>query len=454
MSAAVEIPLAELAERALERLRRADPGAQAEVFLYRGRERGLDLRFGEPELTQEAAEEGFGLRLLRDGRMAFAHAGGLKPELVVELHARARAQLPHLPPDECRVLPPPAPANAPESIERSWHDPGLFVAPLHEQLPGLRELHARALARDPRVGKVLHIGYGESFAETAIASTTGVIAGDRQTYASFGLSVIASAGAETQIGGGSRVSRFAAELDRPAAVEEAVSRTVALLDAKRLPSRRCAVLFDPTVAGDLFELLAGALCAESVQRGKSLLKGKLGRRVASDLVSFRDEPLRPKGLASGRFDDEGVPTRDKLMLERGVLRDYFYDAYTARKEGRESNGCAGRSGYKGLPGAGASNFYLEPGKLTRERLIADTPRGILVHELMGMHTADPISGELSVGVSGLAIEDGRLTHGVRGAMLSCGLLELLERVDAVADDLVFYGGVAAPTFRVADLTIA
>ena len=137
-----------------------------------------------------------------------------------------------------------------------------------------------------------------------------------------------------------------------------------------------------------------------------------------------------------------------------MLRDYFYDSYTAHKEGRSSNGCAGRNGYRSLPQAGSSNFFMEPGKTSREALIADTKDGVLVFEVMGMHMADPVSGDMSVGVSGIAIQNGELTHSVRGAMLSGNILQMLEGVDAVADDLRFYGSTASPTFRVADMTVA
>ena len=213
------------------------------------------------------------------------------------------------------------------------------------------------------------------------------------------------------------------------------------------------MIFDPWVAGEFLEVLAVSMSAEVVQRGKSLLRGRLGQRIASEKVTFFDDPRRPGGLASAFYDDEGVQTRRKTMVEGGVLRDLFYDATTARRDDRASNGCAGRPSYRVLPGCTSSNFYLAPGGMTRDALIADTRDGLLVLEVMGMHTADPVSGDLSVGVSGVSIQDGRLGHGVCGAMLSGDLLGLLERVDAVADDLTFYGGFAAPTFRVADVMI-
>lgn len=142
------------------------------------------------------------------------------------------------------------------------------------------------------------------------------------------------------------------------------------------------------------------------------------------------------------------------MIENGVLRGFFHDASSAAREGLASNGCACRGSYADLPAPGASNFYLAPGKTTRDDLIADTKSGLLVAEVLGMHTADPVSGAFSVGVSGLSIEKGRVAGPVKGAMISGNLLDLLSRVDGVASDLTFTGPLGAPTFRVSFLDVA
>src|SRR5262249_4621932 len=158
------------------------------------------------------------------------------------------------------------------------------------------------------------------------------------------------------------------------------------------PTGRRAVLFDPWVSGEFIDLIAGALSADQVQRGKSLFRGKLGAKVASPLLTMVDDPWLDRGIASAAFDDEGVPTRKKTMSEAGVLKDFFYATYTARKDKRESNGTAGRASYKGTPGPSATNFYVKPGAISRDELLAGTKDGILVLEVMGMHTADPVSG--------------------------------------------------------------
>ena len=448
-------PLRKLAERALAWLRSQDAaGVEAELYLSRSTERGVELRAGRLDGVQESSSEGAGLRLFSQGRMGFASAGGTGLETVQALYGKVRLQLPHLEPDPHKALPAAAPGRPDEALEASLWDETLFRRGWDEIVPRLKAVEAEVLARDKRIRSVLRLGYGESSGEVVIASTRGVSTWERGSSASVGLSALGAEDGEVQVGSAFQSARKEADLDFGRAAREAAWRTTALLGGQKLPGGRRAVIFDPWVAGEFLDLISGLLCADQIQRGKSLLAGKLGKKVASELVAFVDDPRRPGGLASSLYDDEGVPTGRKLLVEAGVVRDYFYDTYTAAKDGRSSNASAARGSYKGLPGPGSSNFYLVAGRMSRDALISGTADGILVLDVMGMHMVDPISGELSVGVSGLAVRDGRLAQPVKGAMISGNLMEFLERIDAVADDLTFYGSMGSPTFRVADMTVA
>lgn len=445
--------LSDFADTAILAVTKAAPGIDAEVYCYRGRDRGIELREGTLESLQESEEAGVGLRIFDGKKMAFSFSGGLELSGIEDLVRAAREQLPHLQSDQHRVLPKAVQSIEPPGLEDSLIDPKLFSRPIIESLPKLEEAY-RCAAKSKGIKKVLQVGYGETRSEVAVASTVGVRSYELGTSVGLGLYTMGEADGDVQVGSSSLSARLADKLNWDKAVSDAVFRTVSLLSAKKLPTKKRAVLFDPWVAGELLDLVGGPLEADSVQRGKSLFKDKIGKKIASELVSLIDDPLLPGGVTSGYYDDEGVPTATKTMVENGILKDYFYDAYTASKDGRQSNGCAGRTGFKGLPGPTSMNFFMKPGRMTREELIADTKDGILVFEIMGMHTADPISGEMSVGVSGVAIENGELTHGIHSAMLSTNLLDLLSGIDAVADDLVFYGATAAPTFRVRELTVA
>lgn len=446
--------LKRLALDSLGWIRSEAPGFEAEIYLSRGIERGVEIREGALDGIQESSSEGAGLRVLEGGRMGFASAGGLSLDAVQALFRKVSAQLGHLEEDPHRCFPAPEPARADPALASSLWDEELFTASWGEVLPRLRDMEARALAVDKRIGSVIRAGYGESRGEMVVANTGGLFVAQRGTSASVGLSALSREDSESQVGSAFQSACRAAELDFDKVAREAGFRTAALLGARKVPGGRRAVLFDPWVAGELLDLVASLLCADQVQRGKSLLGGKLGRKVGSELVTFIDDPRRLGGLSSSLYDDEGCPTWPKTMIEKGVVKEYFYDTYTARKDRRPGNASAGRGSFKGLPGPGCSNFYLAPGSKTREQLIEGTKDGILVLEIIGMHMADPISGEFSVGVSGLAVQGGRLGAPVKNAMVSGNLVELLSRVDAVADDLTFHGSLGAPTFRVADMEVA
>ena len=442
----------ELAEKAVDWLR--SQGLEAELYLSRSEERGIERRDGKLDGVQQAVSEGAGLRVLSEGRMAFACAGGVSLEVVKKLAEQARAQLPHLERDPHKVLATPQKAVPDAALEKSLWDEALFTTPWDAVTEKLAAAEKETLAADKRVGSVLRSGYGESRGEVVIASTSGVLTSERGGSCSVGLSALCDEGGDIQIGSAYHSARRLGELDWTRVGREAAQRTTALLGARKPPTGTRSVVFDPWVAGEFLDLVAGLLCADQVQRGKSLLAGKLGQTVGSPLATFVDDPRRLGGLASSLFDDEGASTARKTMIEAGVVKEFFYDAYTAAREKRATNASAGRGSYRGLPSPGCTNFFLAPGTMTREALLSSTDDGLLVLDVMGMHMADPISGEFSVGVSGLLIEKGKLAGPVKAAMISGNLLELLGRLDAAANDLTFYGGMGAPTFRVARMTVA
>ncbi len=450
MSEALEL----LARDAAAWMKSRSAETSAEVYLSSGEERAVSRRDGERDGVEASESAGAGVRVVRDGRVGFAAAGGADLAAIKDLYARAVEQLPHAEPDPRRVLPgPQADPVKDASFAAALWDETLFSAPWNEVEARLMESEAAAKAQ-PRVAKIMRVEYAESRGTVVIAGTSGLFASERGGSASVSLVVAAESGKEVQLGEGYRASRLAAGLDFAAVGREAGQRASSLLGARRAKGGKRAVLFEPWVGVEFLELLAELLSADEVHGGRSLLAGKLGQRVASPLVTLRDDPRLPGGLGSCRIDDEGLPTRDKAMIAEGVLLEYFHDTFSAAKDGLASNGCAYRGSYAGLPGPGASNLYLVPGKGTRESLIADTKAGLLVAEVLGMHMVDPVSGAFSVGVSGLAIEKGRLAGPVKGAMISGNLLELLACVDGVASDLTFQGSLGAPTFRVSSLDVA
>lgn len=443
------------AQELLERVRAARPGLEAELYLTRGADRTIELQDDAVERVLEVDYEGVGLRLLDGGRQGFAWTSSLEASGFGAVIERAAAQLRHVPADAARGLPGPGAAREGDAeLAASLFDATLFQKPLVDSIEPLRAAGAAARAAHRAVTRVLEVSYSEDRGETAVVNTRGVRAHERTTSAGMSVTAMAEAGAETEVGAAGMSAASAGALDFEALGRDAGRRAGALLGAGKLPTGRRAVLFDPWISDEFIAMLENAMCADEVQHGRSMLAGKRGQRVASEKVTLVDDPRLKGGIASALFDDEGVPTRRITMVDKGILLDYFYDTYTGNKDRHPSNGCAGRSSFRGLPSPSSSNFMMLPGALTREELIRDTRDGILVLDVMGMHTADQVSGEFSVGVSGLRVRNGEVEGAVKNAMISGNILEVMRSVDAVADDLKLYSSTSTPTFRAPDLTVA
>ncbi|NNN06141.1 MAG: TldD/PmbA family protein [Elusimicrobia bacterium] len=443
--------LAALADEAVAWMKGREPGVEAELYLSRTESRVLARREGTRESVETALSLGAGVRVVRDGRVGFACAGAAGPEILRELWRGAVAQLAYAEPEPGRALPAPRAQPDDEALADSLKDETVIARPWEELEARLAE--AESAARGGAV-RVLRAEISASFGETVVAGTRGTRTQERGSSVDVSVSTAAESGAEAQVGEGWRGARRFEALDAAAAGREARVRAAAGLGARRVRAGRRAVVFEPWVGAEILELLADPLSADEAQSGRSLLALRLGARVASSLVTLRDDPRLRGGPASALCDDEGVPTRDKALIERGVLREFLHDSATAARAQTTSNGCGYRSDWSDRPGPGPSNLRLEPGARTRESLLSDTTDGLLVLEVLGAHMVDTVSGEFSIGVSGFELERGAVGRAFNGAMLSGNLLDMLSRVDAVADDPVFYGGFAAPTFRVAALDVA
>lgn len=141
------------------------------------------------------------------------------------------------------------------------------------------------------------------------------------------------------------------------------------------------------------------------------------------------------------------------MVE-GKLMGFLHSAYTAKKSGAKSTGNAGRGGFRSQPSVVNTNLYIEKGTASRDSVISSVSSGLLVQEVLGMHTANPISGDFSVGVSGQWIEAGKVSYPVREAAISGNVLSIFSEVEAIADDLRFAGRLGAPTILLRPISVS
>ncbi len=405
---------------------------------------------GEVEGLEFAESRGVGVRVVRDGRLGYAWAADPDADEVRDAVGRARENAALAAPDEHNVLPAPT----------TWRPiPDLYRAAsaevsAEEKTRLALALEARAISLDPRVTKIDEAQVGDAVSRVALASSSGVEAAYARTDAWCLAVTLAVAGEETQTGFSYRIARGLDELDLEAVADEAVERGARMLGAAKPPTVRLPVILDPFAAMSFLGVLAGALSADAVQKGRSLFAKLVGEQIGSDLFTLVDDGTNVEGPGAAPFDDEGVPSGRTELFTKGALNGFLHNAYTAHKAGTASTG-NGKRGYRTAPAVGTSNFYLDAGATPRDDLLREAEGGVLIQEVSGVHSgANPISGEFSVGATGLRITGGAIGEPLREMTIASTLPEMLRSVGGVGDDLRFFSSVGAPSVLIEEMTLA
>lgn len=410
----------------------------------------IEAREGKVDTFKSAEPVGVSIRLLKGGGMGFSYsssfATGDLEKMVDNALVGALAQCS----DEANLFPAPLPYRAMPEL----YDHGVEQVDLALKIERALELERLALAADSRIKRVRKATYGETLYSIHIRNSNGVYGEYRGSSVSSSLAALAEADGDSQMGWDFEFGAGFDSVDILRIAERAVAKSVGMLGARVIPTMRAPVVLENHVAADFLELLAPSFSGENLFKGKSLLKGKMGESLFSPLLTVRDDGTLPGGMATSPFDGEGVPHRDNLLVEGGVVRSFLYDTRYGAKLGMPSSGNSSRGGVKGIPHLGVSNFFIENGRTAACDLLAGISRGMLITGLIGMHTANPVSGDFSVGATGFLIEDGGVTIPVKGVAIAGNVLDIFAGVESVGDDLRFYSPVGSPSLRITALDIS
>jgi len=312
-----------------------------------------------------------------------------------------------------------------------------------------------------RIKKVRKASYQEALSKTTLINSKGLQFSYDHTLVSVSVTAVAEGSEESEVGWDFDVSHFFNDLDEEKVGRSAGKKALERLGGKRIPTGVYPVLLRNHVASEFLSLLAHSFLADQVQKGKSSLKGRQGERIFSPLLTILDDGLYPKGISTAPIDGEGMPSQRTSLVTQGELTGYLYDRYWANRENLSSPGLQVRStgnsrryGIKSPPGVGVSNFFIEPENLSASKLMESFSQGVVVEEVMGLHTVDPISGDFSLGCSGDWIDRGEKVHPVKSIAIAGNLFELFRNVIGVGEDLRFFGGVGSPSLLVKELLIS
>lgn len=432
----------------------AGSGMEAEAYAAESRRTEVKARRGEVDALTHAASRGVGVRVVVGGRLGYAWAADPDRQEARALPSAAMEAAASASPDEANGLPT---AGQAEPIPALFRPSVLDVEPERKVSLAIELEHA-TVAAHPDVGRVEEVMYGDAVSRVAVASTTGVQAEYRRTDCWCAVSALAERDGDTQSGFAFRVAREPDELEWEEAAGEAAERAARLLGGVKPTTAPFPVVLDPWAAAAFLGVLSSGLSAEEVQKGRSLLAGLIGERVASEMVTLVDDGRLAEGPNAAPFDDEGVPTGRTPLVEGGVLRGFLHNTTTARREGARSTGNASRPSYRGVPGVSPTNLVVEPGADPLNEMLRRAGRAVYVQDVKGVHSgANPVSGQFSVGASGLRVEGGALGEPLREMTIASTLHEVLERIEAVGSDLRFFpggGAIGTPAILVGEMTVA
>jgi PmbA protein len=440
----------ELAQDLL-RQARAHGADAADAVVAQGTEFHATVRKGEIETLTDAGSKALGLRVFVGRRTASSYTSDFSKTAlerlvgdVVEM-ARATGE------DPAAGLP--GEMVPAEAIDLGLLDPSVGTTGTDEKIEMARRAEAAALGASPEITNSQGASVSADEDEIVLANTLGFLGSYRSSSISLSVVPVAERDGVMERDYWYTVGRGRSDLLAPEEVGRiAAERTLRRLGARKVATAEVPVVFDPETAADLLGHVFGAISGYAVFRGATFLKDRLGEAIASPLLTMVDDGRRPRGLGSRPFDGEGSPTRRNVPIERGVLRHYLCDWYSARKIGARPTGSA-RRGVSGGPSVGAGNLCFEAGDTLPEAIIGGVERGLYVTDLIGFGV-DLVSGDYSQGAVGHWIENGRLAFPVHEVTIAGNLKQMLLDVDAVGDDLEFRGSTASPTLRIKRMTIS
>lgn len=431
---------------------RAQPGEQVEVILSRSTSATVRVHSGEVESLTSADASGAGIRVIRDGRLGFAHCGSLEPHVLAETLADARDNCAFGEPDEFNGLA--EPDGVPVVARDAWSD-AVVSTDVDRKVELAIELDRRVRSTDPRVTSARSTAYGDAWGVSAIVSSTGIRGVDRGASCSISTQPMARVDGETQIGFGHDAGRDPASLDLDRVVADAVDRATRLLGATKPPSGRLTIVLEPRLSLTLLGIVSGMLAGDVVVKGRSPFGDRQGEQIASEVLSLVDDPTRPESLGSEEIDGEGLACRPNELIVDGVLEGFLRDSYIGRRTGLGSTASAVR-GTRSLPGVGAQLLVMTPGGRGLEELVASTDLGLLVNSFTGLHSGvNAVSGDFSVGADGLMIRDGARAEPVRELTLASTIQRLLLDVAEVGSDLEWLpSGHGAASLVIPDVAVS
>ena len=313
--------------------------------------------------------------------------------------------------------------GSPKYKKKNVFNPALAAVSAADKLALLRQLEEAIYACDERVSEV-QVSFAERQSSAEFYNSFGLKLKQKSNYFYFVGEVVMKQGDEVKTNFDIFLDSDLSKFDVKAFAENLVKKCATKFGAETIVSKKYPTVLAYDIVADLVNYFLASAIADEVQRHSSFLEGKLGQKIASSKLTIEEKPLTPNVFFT-YFDDEGVATQNKAIVKSGVLKQYFYNRETAKKDGVESTGNGAWAGSK--IGTSYGNVFVKPGKQTFDELIAPIKEGVYITEIMGLGTGmNETSGDFSCQAEGYMIRDGKVAEPLTLITLSGNLLKMFR----------------------------
>ncbi|WP_048189884.1 TldD/PmbA family protein [Methanobacterium sp. SMA-27] len=414
---------------------------QAEIYVEKEEGVNVDIKKDKVDFAKEAFTFGLGVRVILDGRMGFSYTTNLDNIEPIVKSAMFNAKANEI--DENFAF---APKSEYPNVK------GIFDSKIEyldlEDIIGFGNIMLDTVLDEkcePTSG-----GFSTGYSKFIIANSEGTVAQDVSSIYSGYISVNVDDGENVSTASEYDASRYM-DINPVQIAEKACKIAKDSRNGKPIETKDFPVILDHHAASGLVATFSSALNADNVQRGRSVFADKIGKEVVSSSLSIYDDGTLEGGLQSAVCDGEGTSSQKTPLIENGLLKNFMYDIYTSKKGGVESTGNGMRSSYGDVPAVGLSNFILEFGDI---KDISEIDNGVLVTDILGAHTANPISGDFSVeAMNAFKIENGELKHPIKKAMLSGNIFQAMKTASAGSAEVRKIGPFVLPTILIENLRV-
>ncbi len=422
-------------------IREAD---QAEVYMEQEQSTNVDMQNDKVNHAKEENIKGIGIRVLKDQRQGFAYTTDMNRIDQTIKQAIFNSKLNSI--DENNHIP----ENKYEYKKvKGLYDNSIKELDVEKAVEFTQSMIdvVKENKCDPTSG-----GYGLGISTVTIRNSNGIDITESTTICGGSIAVNVPDGDVVSSGYYHDISHKQ-DVDPEELANKASKLALDSRNPKPTETKDTTVILDYGAAVSLLDTFMGALSSENTQRGRSRFQNKIGETVTSTEFSLYDDGTIPGALQSSISDDEGVPTQKTILIEDGVLKNFIYDTYHARKENNnvKSTGNAVRAGYTSTPQVGFSNLQLNFENVTP---LEEVTEGIVVNNVMGAHTANPISGDFSVeALNTFKIENGSIVYPIEKAMISGNIFDIMKNVTAATKNTRQLGSCITPKLLIENLRV-